>query len=137
MQSLTSNKIEIELFGKKLLLSERKAINVNSLNAKAGELDGLKFSLIVIRDGLRINLVPFENNPPKFYEFKRKRELRKLNSIISLEKLIELTFKQIEELMYKVYELEGLDIDSLKKKVELKVLEATEREGLAVTLQTH
>lgn len=138
MQLLTNNVKEIELFGHKLLLSERTARDVNSLQKYAegavkDNFDGVMQSAIIIRDGLKINLLPFERKPVKWWEFKRKKQLQKLLSIINAEKILSLPIRVISDLSLEVLGLEGLDVESLKKKIP--GLEAT-REGLAVTLQT-
>lgn len=152
MQSLTNNVIEIELFGKKLLLSERTARDVNALmdyakKSKGDPFSGIMNSAVVIRDALKINLVPLENKlkilhtlPTKWYQFKKKREIRSINKeiaelkeITSVEKIINLPIRLIDEFATKVLELEGVDVQALKKKV--MTMTPPVREGLAVTLQ--
>lgn len=138
MQLLTNNVKEIELFDTKLLLSERTARDVNSLQKYAegvvkDSFDGVMQSAIIIRDGLKINLLPFEQKPVKWWEFKRKKEFGKLLSIINAEKILSLPIRVISDLSLEVLKLEGLDVENLKKKIPDLV--AT-REGLAVTLQT-
>ncbi len=138
MQSRTNNVKEIELFGKKLLISERTARDVNALQKYASEsnkdnFDGVLQSAIVIRDGLKINLLPFVNIPIKWYQHKRKKDLKELQSIINVEKILSLSIRVIGELSLEVLKLEGVEVEALKKKM-IPVLE-TEREGLAVTSQ--
>lgn len=152
MQSLTNNVIEIELFGKKLMLSERTARDVNALMDYAKKSNGDPFSgvmnsAVVIRDALKINLIPLENKlkilqilPVKWYEFKKKKEIKltqneiaELKEITSVEKIINLPIRLIDELSTKVLELEGVDVQALKKKV--MTVTPPVREGLAVTLQ--
>lgn len=152
MQSPTNNVYEIELFGKKLLLSERTARDVNALmdyakKSKGDPFSGIMNSAVVIRDALKINLIPLENKlkilnilPLRWYHFKRKREIKSINAeiaelkeITSVEKIINLPIRLIDELSAKVLELEGVDIEALKKKVT--TMTPPVREGLAVTLQ--
>ncbi len=154
MQSLTNNVIEIELYGKKLLLSERTARDVNALMDYAKKSNDDPFSgvmngAVVIRDALKINLIPLENKlkilqilPAKWYEFKKKKEIKltqneiaELKEFTSIEKIINLPIRLIDELSTKVLELEGIDVGALKKKV--MTVDLPEREGLAVTLQEH
>jgi hypothetical protein len=149
---LPTNIIEIELFGKKLLLSERTARDVNALmdyskKHKGDPFSGIMNSAVVIRDGLKINFIGLEeklnqlnNKPAKWYEFKKKKEIKslstqvtKLKEITSVDKIINLPIRLIDELSTKVLELEGVDVEALKKKVMTMTL--PEREGLAVTLQ--
>ena len=139
MQLLTDNIKEIELFGTKLLLSERTARDVNILQKYSSEgvkdgFDGVMQSALIIRDGLKINLLQFNEKPIKWYELKRKKEFKKLSSIINVEKILELPIRVISDLSIEVLKLEGIDVEALKKKMN-PVLE-TERDGLAVTLQT-
>lgn len=152
MQLQTNNVFEIELFGKKLLLSERTARDVNALmdyakKSKGDPFSGIMNSAVVIRDGLKINLISLEdklkalNTPPaKWFELKKKKEIKSINNeiaeikeITSVEKIINLPIRLIDELSTKVLELEGVDIEALKKKVMTMTLPV--REGLAVTLQ--
>jgi hypothetical protein len=152
MRSLTNNVAEIELSGKKLLLSERTARDVNALmdyakKSKGDPLSDIMGSAIVIRDALKINLNPLNDrlrqlNPTevKWFEFKKKREIKSLNNqiaelkeITGIERIIGLPIRQINELSTMVLELEGFDIELLKKKVIPNQM--AEREGLAVTLQ--
>lgn len=152
MQLQTNNITEIELFGKTLLLSERTARDVNALmdyakKSKGDPFSGIMNSAVVIRDGLKINLVPLENKlkqlnsvPVKWYQFKKKKEIKSANAEIaelieltSVEKIINLPIRLIDELSAKVLELEGVDIEALKKKVT--TMTPPVREGLAVTLQ--
>lgn len=126
MQLLTNNVAEIELFGKKLLLSERTARDVNALvdYAKGKEFDyteAIIQSLIVLRDGLKINFLKL-----KWWQIVKRWQLKR---ILSKENLLnKLSTRLIIDLSHKVLELEGVD---LKKKMSPEI-----REGLAVTLQT-
>lgn len=152
MQLQTKNVFEIELFGKKLLLSERTARDVNALmdyaKKRTGDpFSGIMNSAVVIRDALKINFIQLEDklktlsiHPAKWYEFKKKKEIKlisdeiaELKELTSVEKIINLPIRLIDELSTKVLELEGIDIEALKKKVMTMTL--PEREGLAVTLQ--
>ena len=152
MQLPTNNVFQIELFGKKLLLSERTARDVNALmdyaqKSKDDPFAGIMNSAVLIRDGLKINLIPLENKlkqltsvKVKWYDFKKKKEIKSLNAeiaelkeITSVEKIINLPIRLIDELSMKVLELEGIDILALKKKVMR--INPPEREGLAITLQ--
>lgn len=149
---LPTNTCEIELFGKKLLLSERTARDVNALmdfakKQKSDPFSGIVNSAVVIRDGLKINIIELEKKldqlnktSVKWYEFKKKKELKAINAHIAelkeltgVEKLINLPIRLIDELATKVLELEGVDVEALKKKV--MTMAPPEREGLAVTLQ--
>ncbi len=129
MQSLTNNVKEIELFGKKLLLSERTARDVHALteySKKHGQnyTEAVIQSLIMLRDGLKVNFLVL-----KWWQlikrFKLKRMLRKEFLLNNLSPRL------IMELSDQIYELEGVDVKDLKKKITPEV-----REGLAVTLQT-
>lgn len=152
MQLPTNNVYEIELFGRKLLLSERTARDVNALmdyakKSKGDPFSGIMNSAVVIRDGLKINLIPLENKlkdlssvPVKWHHFRRKKEIKsikaeiaELKEIISVEKIINLPIRTIDELSTKVLELEGIDVEELKKKV--MTMTPPVRDGLAVTLQ--
>ena len=136
MQSPTNNVKEIELFGMKLLLAERTARDVNALQkqfeASKDNVDALLQSAVIVRDGLKINLKPFINNPPRWYELKRKKEYKKLSSAVNIEQILTLPIRIIGELSIEVLRLEGIDVDSFKK----KVIPDVKKEGLAVTLQT-
>lgn len=136
MQSLTSNKIGIELFGQKLWLSERTArdqsTSINSVSKGIDATEGLLLMAIAVRDGLKINLIPFKD--VKFWELKKKRQLKKLKKIINPEMLLELPVSVLSTLQDKILELEGVDIDAIKKKVKGTMM--VNREGLAVTLET-
>lgn len=139
MLSQTNNVIEIELFGQKLKLSERTARDVNALQsyaqkARTNSFDSVMQSAVIIRDGLKINLLPFEDDPPKWFDLKRKKRLRELKNLITVERLLSLPIRSIYELATEVLKLEGLEVEALKKKTTLT--ESAEREGLAVTLQT-
>lgn len=136
MLLLTDKFIEIELSGVKLKLSERTARDqqktINIVNGGVKAEDGLMLMAIAVRDGLKINLLPY--NDVKFYEFKRKRELKKLKSIINPDKLMELSVSVLSSLQDKILELEGVDVESIKKKVMEKTTEKI-KAGLAVTLE--
>lgn len=129
MQSLTNNVIEIELFGKKLLLSERTARDVHALSeySKTHErnyTEAVIQSLIMLRDGLKINF--------RVLKWWQIIKLLRLKRLFRKENLLnKLSPRLITELSEKIYELEGVDIADLKKKMTLEM-----REGLAVTLQT-
>lgn len=129
MQLLTNNVIEIELFGKKLLLSERTARDVHALT-EYSKTHGRNYteaviqSLIMLRDGLKINY--------KILKWWQIIKLLRLKRMLRKENLLnKLSPRLITELSEKIYELEGVDIADLKKKMTQEV-----REGLAVTLQT-
>jgi hypothetical protein len=107
---------EIELFGKKLLLSERTAGDVNRLIVFSEKIKDKKFTdmiieaSIILEDSLKIN---YENL--KWYEYFKKRKLKK---ILSKGNIVNsLSAKEIFNLAEKVYELEGIDF---KKKVPRK-----------------
>lgn len=136
MQSLTNNVKEIELFGKKLLLSERTARDVNALQKHSSEglkdnFDALIQSAVMVRDGLKINLFEFEGKQFKWWQFKKKKRFSELSAIVNTEKILLLPMRIISELSLEVLKLEGIDVAAVKKKMILE-----EREGLAVTLQT-
>lgn len=136
MQSLTNNVKEIELFGKRLLLSERTARDVNALQKHSSEglkdnFDALIQSAIMVRDGLKINLFEFEGKQFKWWQFRAKKKFLELSSIVNTEKILSLPMRVISELSLEVLKLEGIDVAAVKKKMILE-----EREGLAVTLQT-
>lgn len=136
MQSLTNNVIEIELFGKKLLLSERTARDVNTLQKHSSEgikdsLDALMQSAVMVRDALKINLFEFEGKQFKWWQFRSKKKYIELSAIVNTEKILSLPMRVISNLSLEVLKLEGIDVEAVKKKMMLE-----EREGLAVTLQT-
>lgn len=103
---------EINLFGKKLLLSERNAIDVLELTEaikKRNDIDTSDTSFFfytaatVIQDALKINI---ENL--SWYNFRKKSLFKK---ILTSKYLLEnLSQKEIFEISSYVYELEGLDM---------------------------
>lgn len=123
---LTDNKEKIELFGMKLLLSERTARDVNNLdkdfrNSKNDFQEVILQRIIVIRDGLRINFKIL-----KWWNIVRRFKLRKVCKEIFLFE--NLSPSKIIELSNKVFELEGIEV---KKKESI----TKARTELAVTLQ--
>lgn len=126
MQSPTNNVKEIELFGKKLLLSERTARDVNKLieyshGKEMNYGDAIIQSVIVMQDALKINFVTL-----KWWQVIKRNRLKK---IISKEYLYNnLSTRQILDLSGLVLELEGVDT---KKKVTTEKTEVS-----AETLQT-
>lgn len=126
MQSQTNNVKEIELFGKKLLLSERTARDVNKLieyshGKEMSYGDAIIQSVIVLRDALKINFTKL-----RWWQVLTRHTLSK---ILSQEYLFNnLSTRQILDLSGMVLELEGVDT---KKKVTPKKTEVS-----AETLQT-
>jgi hypothetical protein len=111
---LTNNTKEIELFGKKLILSERTARDVNKLiayskkNTEKEFVDMLIEAAITIEDGLKNN---FSNL--RWYNIFKRYGLRKL---LSKENLIaNLSSSQLFDLSKQVYQLEGVEIEDEKK----------------------
>ena len=155
MQSLTNNftpnVCEIELFGRKLLLSERTARDVEVLRDLAkkpgSELSPMVSNSIVIADGLKMNwrrigdeLEMLLEQPVEWYQFSKRKKIKslskqlsKLKSLTNVSNISTLPVRVLEELSDKVLELEGIDVEALKKKVA-EIMQ-TERNGLAVTLQ--
>lgn len=136
MLLLTDKYIEVELFGSKLKLSERTARDqqkmLAAVNAGVKTEDGLMLIAITVRDGLKINLLPYSD--VKWFELKRKRELKRLKAIINPDKLMELPTSFLTSLQDEILKLEGVDLEDIKKKVtEAKTLKS--KAGLAVTLE--
>jgi hypothetical protein len=105
---------EINLFGKKLLLGERTAIDVLNLSEALKNYDiekksepsfYLLTSATVIEDALKINI-----NNLKWYNFLKKRKYRVQLSAQYLLK--NLTQQELMKYTQDVYELEGLIKDS-------------------------
>lgn len=122
----TDNIVKIELFGMKLLLSERTARDVNNLdkhlrNSKIDFQEVILQRIIIIRDGLKINFKLL-----KWWNIIRRFKLKKISNEIFL--LENLSANRITELSNKIFELEGIEV----KKKEPAMKTHTE---LAVTLQ--
>lgn len=107
----------IVLFGMDLLLTERDAIDIIKLQEFSKKYNnnfniGITMfeSATVLADALKINF-----KLTKWYEIKRKYKLWKcINPKYILKKL---SNTEIRKLTEKVFELEGVDIESLKKKI--------------------
>ena len=113
---------EIEIAGKNLLLSVRKAGDVLNLYEYSCKIidrdlsDVFIENLIIIGDALKINLEKL-----KWYQWIKRIKTKRL---ISKENLLKkLTSSGMTELVKKVYELEGID---LKKKTESQESELAE-----------
>lgn len=114
----TKNVEKIELFGKEYLLSERTARDVNKLIAYSKQkkqktvTDVLIEAAISLEDGLKINWVNL-----KWWQFIRKFILKRRLSKANL--LTQLSPTQIFSFAAKVYALEGIQSDTVKKKRNL------------------
>jgi len=114
----TKNVEKIELFGKEYLLSERTARDVNKLIAYSKQkkqktvTDVLIEAAISLEDGLKINWVNL-----KWWQFIRKFILKRRLSKANL--LTQLSPTQIFSFAAKVYALEGIQSDDVKKKRNL------------------
>lgn len=130
MQLLTNNFEEIELFGKKVLLSERTARDVEKLrlyskNTEGSISDSVFQSAVMVRDALQINFKKL-----KWWQIVKRLWLKQICNEKYLIK--HLSERVIFKLSEKVLVLEGVDIEALKKKI---TLEMEKKDGLAVTLQ--
>lgn len=114
----TKNVEKIELFGKEYLLSERTARDVNKLIAYSKQkkqktvTDVLIEAAISLEDGLKINWTKLKWWQ-FIYKFILKRRLSKANL------LTQLSPTQIFSFAAKVYALEGIQSDTVKKKRNL------------------
>jgi hypothetical protein len=114
----TKNVEKIELFGKEYFLSERTARDVNKLIAYSKQkkqktvTDVLIEAAISLEDGLKINWVNL-----KWWQFIRKFILKRRLSKANL--LTQLSPTQIFSFAAKVYALEGIQSDDVKKKRNL------------------
>lgn len=107
----------IELFGYKLQLCERKAVDVNKMllfSSQSSEKNYFSYlfqNAVVIADALSINLKKL-----KWYQFWKRYQFKKL---LSYKNLVDkLSQDQLTKLAEKVYQLEGLDSAESKKKVK-------------------
>ncbi len=130
MQLLTNNFEEIELFGKKVLLSERTARDVEKLRLYSQKTEGsisdsVFQSAVMVRDALQINFKKL-----KWWQIVKRLWFKKICNEKYLIK--HLSERVIFKLSEKVLVLEGVDIEALKKKI---TLEMEKKDGLAVTLQ--
>ncbi|WP_448509303.1 hypothetical protein [Immundisolibacter sp.] len=111
----------IELFGHKVMLSERTARDQYIL-AEYSRHKGMNFSeallqsMVVLQDGLKINIKQL-----KWYEIIKWLRFKRLFSRKNI--MQQLSAQTITDLAYKVLELEGIDI---KKKVMNQPQESAE-----------
>jgi hypothetical protein len=115
----TKNVEKIELFGKEYILSERTARDVNKLIAYSKQkkqksvTDVLIEATITLEDGLKINWINL-----KWWQFIKKWILKRRFSKTNL--LVHLSPSQIFSYAAKVYSLEGISPDDVKKKRNLE-----------------
>jgi len=112
VQLQTNNKVcQIELFGRRLLLSERTARDVNKLvefakTSSVEHIDLVLQNLVVVTDGLKINIEQL-----KWWQLWKRLTLKRLLGGQYIHS--KLSVNAIISLANKVLELEGID---LKKK---------------------
>ncbi len=110
--------IEIDLFDRKLILSQRyikDIIDVSLFDKENKEAeDKLFINAFIIHSALKRNLDQFESI--RFFDFKKKREKKKLENLISVQNIqSRLSFEELNEWCEKVYELDFGPANDKKK----------------------